>query len=141
MFLENKNAVIYGGGGAIGGAVARAFAREGAKVFLAGSYASSNRERARGIRIVHTAQDSHIGAPCALLPRTIGRDCHRAQGVLGKHRHRNPDAPLPAGRVASILPHHEAGEPMRGSGVRTSFTEWDGYSGSFETDSAGRISS
>src|SRR6266849_5819230 len=29
-------AVIYGGGGAIGGAVARAFAREGAKVFLAG---------------------------------------------------------------------------------------------------------
>jgi 3-oxoacyl-[acyl-carrier protein] reductase len=28
--------VVYGGGGAIGGAVARAFAREGAKVFLAG---------------------------------------------------------------------------------------------------------
>jgi short-subunit dehydrogenase len=28
--------VIYGGGGAIGGAVARAFAREGATVFLAG---------------------------------------------------------------------------------------------------------
>ena len=36
MLLQNKNAVIYGGGGAIGGAVARAFAREGAKVFLAG---------------------------------------------------------------------------------------------------------
>ncbi|MFL5798637.1 MAG: SDR family NAD(P)-dependent oxidoreductase [Actinomycetota bacterium] len=36
MLLENKNAVIYGGGGAIGGAVARAFAREGASVFLAG---------------------------------------------------------------------------------------------------------
>lgn len=36
MMLENKVAVIYGGGGAIGGAVARAFAREGAKVFLAG---------------------------------------------------------------------------------------------------------
>ena len=36
MLLENKNAVIYGGGGAIGGAVARAFAREGARVFLAG---------------------------------------------------------------------------------------------------------
>jgi len=36
MLLENKNAVIYGGGGAVGGAVARAFAREGAKVFLAG---------------------------------------------------------------------------------------------------------
>ena len=36
MLLENKNAVIYGGGGPIGGAVARAFAHEGARVFLAG---------------------------------------------------------------------------------------------------------
>jgi 3-oxoacyl-[acyl-carrier protein] reductase len=36
MLLENKNAVVYGAGGAIGGAVARAFAREGARVFLAG---------------------------------------------------------------------------------------------------------
>jgi 3-oxoacyl-[acyl-carrier protein] reductase len=34
--LEGKNAVVYGGGGSIGGAVARAFAREGATVFLAG---------------------------------------------------------------------------------------------------------
>jgi 3-oxoacyl-[acyl-carrier protein] reductase len=36
MLLESRNAVIYGGGGSIGGAVARAFAREGARVFLAG---------------------------------------------------------------------------------------------------------
>lgn len=36
MLLENKVAVIYGAGGAVGGAVARAFAREGAQVFLAG---------------------------------------------------------------------------------------------------------
>jgi NAD(P)-dependent dehydrogenase (short-subunit alcohol dehydrogenase family) len=36
MVLENKNAVIYGAGGAVGGAVARAFAREGARVFLTG---------------------------------------------------------------------------------------------------------
>jgi NAD(P)-dependent dehydrogenase (short-subunit alcohol dehydrogenase family) len=34
--LQNQNAVIYGGGGAIGGAVARVFAREGARVFIAG---------------------------------------------------------------------------------------------------------
>jgi 3-oxoacyl-[acyl-carrier protein] reductase len=34
--LQHKNAVIYGGGGAIGAAVARAFARDGAHVFLAG---------------------------------------------------------------------------------------------------------
>ncbi|MBO0847537.1 MAG: SDR family oxidoreductase [Nocardioides sp.] len=36
MLLEGKNAVIYGGAGAIGSAVAKAFAREGARVFLAG---------------------------------------------------------------------------------------------------------
>jgi NAD(P)-dependent dehydrogenase (short-subunit alcohol dehydrogenase family) len=36
MMLQNKIAVIYGVGGAIGGAVARAFAREGAKLFLTG---------------------------------------------------------------------------------------------------------
>ena len=36
MLLEDKNAVIYGGGGTIGRPVARAFAREGARLFLAG---------------------------------------------------------------------------------------------------------
>ena len=36
MLLENKNAVIYGAGGPIGRAVATAFAREGARVHLAG---------------------------------------------------------------------------------------------------------
>jgi NAD(P)-dependent dehydrogenase (short-subunit alcohol dehydrogenase family) len=36
MMLKDKVAVIYGAGGAIGGAVARAFAREGAKLFLTG---------------------------------------------------------------------------------------------------------
>jgi 3-oxoacyl-[acyl-carrier protein] reductase len=36
MLLENKTAIVHGGGGAIGGAAARAFAREGAKVYLAG---------------------------------------------------------------------------------------------------------
>ena len=36
MLLENKVAVIYGAGGAVGGAVARAFACEGANLFLTG---------------------------------------------------------------------------------------------------------
>jgi NAD(P)-dependent dehydrogenase (short-subunit alcohol dehydrogenase family) len=34
--LENKNAVIYGAGGGLGSGVAQTFAREGARVFLAG---------------------------------------------------------------------------------------------------------
>jgi 3-oxoacyl-[acyl-carrier protein] reductase len=36
MLLADKTAVVYGAGGAIGSAVARAFAREGARMFLAG---------------------------------------------------------------------------------------------------------
>ena len=36
MMLKDKVAVIYGAGGGIGGAVARAFAREGATVYLTG---------------------------------------------------------------------------------------------------------
>jgi NAD(P)-dependent dehydrogenase (short-subunit alcohol dehydrogenase family) len=36
MLLENKNAVLYGAGGSIGTAVATAFAREGARVYLTG---------------------------------------------------------------------------------------------------------
>ena len=34
--LDSKNSIVYGGGGSIGGGVARTFAREGARVFLAG---------------------------------------------------------------------------------------------------------
>lgn len=51
MLLANKKAVIYGGGGAIGGAVARAFAREGAKVFLAGRSLSKLEAVADDIRV------------------------------------------------------------------------------------------
>ena len=36
LMLENRSAVIYGAGGAIGGAVTRAFADAGARVYLAG---------------------------------------------------------------------------------------------------------
>ena len=50
MLLENKNAVIYGAGGSIGSAVARAFAREGAKVFLAGRTLESLEEVTEEIR-------------------------------------------------------------------------------------------
>ena len=50
MLLEGKNAVVYGGGGSIGGAVARAFAREGASVFLAGRTRARLEEVAEKIR-------------------------------------------------------------------------------------------
>jgi NAD(P)-dependent dehydrogenase (short-subunit alcohol dehydrogenase family) len=38
MMLKDKVAVIYGAGGAVGGAVARAFAAEGAELFLTGRH-------------------------------------------------------------------------------------------------------
>jgi 3-oxoacyl-[acyl-carrier protein] reductase len=50
VLLEDRNAVIYGGGGSIGGAVARAFAREGARVFLAGRTRARLDEVAKQIR-------------------------------------------------------------------------------------------
>lgn len=40
MILQNKNAVVYGAGGSLGGAIARAFAAAGARVFLTGRNAS-----------------------------------------------------------------------------------------------------
>jgi 3-oxoacyl-[acyl-carrier protein] reductase len=60
MLLEDKNAVVYGAGGSIGGAVARAFAREGANVHLAGRTLESLEEVAQEIRsaggVAETAQ-------------------------------------------------------------------------------------
>ena len=54
MMLENKTAVIYGAGGAIGGAVARAFAREGARVVLDGLAQRSTRSTRRPSRSTWT---------------------------------------------------------------------------------------
>jgi 3-oxoacyl-[acyl-carrier protein] reductase len=47
--LHGRTALVYGGGGAIGGAVARAFAAEGADVFLAGRTESTLEKVARDI--------------------------------------------------------------------------------------------
>jgi 3-oxoacyl-[acyl-carrier protein] reductase len=50
VLLENKNAIVYGAAGAIGGAVARGFARDGARVFLAGRTVATLEEVAADIR-------------------------------------------------------------------------------------------
>jgi 3-oxoacyl-[acyl-carrier protein] reductase len=63
MLLEKKNAVIYGGGGAIGAAVARAFASEGASVFLAGRTLASVEAVAKQISLAGgAAQASSVDA-------------------------------------------------------------------------------
>ena len=78
MLLENKNAIVYGGGGAVGGAVARAFAREGARIYLAGrsrapldlvaqeiAAAGGNAETAEVDVMDESAVDSHADAVSA----------------------------------------------------------------------------
>lgn len=50
MMLQNKTASIYGAGGSLGGAVARAFAREGARLLLSGRNLESVESVAAGIR-------------------------------------------------------------------------------------------
>jgi NAD(P)-dependent dehydrogenase (short-subunit alcohol dehydrogenase family) len=54
--LKNKVAVIYGAGGAIGGAVARAFAREGARLFLTGRLRAPVEAVARDIGAAEAAE-------------------------------------------------------------------------------------
>jgi 3-oxoacyl-[acyl-carrier protein] reductase len=63
VLLESKRAVVYGAGGSIGGAVSRAFAREGAKVFLAGRTRASLDVVAESIRSAGgTAQVAEVDA-------------------------------------------------------------------------------
>jgi NAD(P)-dependent dehydrogenase (short-subunit alcohol dehydrogenase family) len=50
MLLDEKTAVVYGAGGSVGAAVAAAFAREGARVFLTGRTRAPLDEVAEAIR-------------------------------------------------------------------------------------------
>jgi 3-oxoacyl-[acyl-carrier protein] reductase len=60
VLLEDRNAVIYGGGGSIGGAVARVFAREGARVFLTGRTAAKLDAVADDIRAAGGAAETAV---------------------------------------------------------------------------------
>src|SRR5258706_15920506 len=60
MLLKDKVAVIYGAGGAVGSAVARVFAREGAKLFLTGHHGASLEALAREIRGTGAAAETAV---------------------------------------------------------------------------------
>ncbi len=49
MLLQNKNAIIYGAGGSLGAAIAKAFAAAGARVFLTGLHLKSVQKTADDI--------------------------------------------------------------------------------------------
>lgn len=56
MLLNDRTAIVYGGSGAVGSAVAKAYAREGARVFLA----ARNRERLAAVAAEITAAGGRV---------------------------------------------------------------------------------
>jgi 3-oxoacyl-[acyl-carrier protein] reductase len=81
MLLEGKNAIIYGGGGSIGGAVAKAFAREGGQVFLAGRTVSKLETVADAIRAAGgKAQTAEVDA---LDEQAVDRHADAVAGEAG----------------------------------------------------------
>jgi 3-oxoacyl-[acyl-carrier protein] reductase len=83
MLLEGKTAVVYGGGGKVGGAVARAFASEGARVFLAGRTIGTLDEVAEDIAsaggVAETAQVDALDEQA--IEKHIGEVVERAGSV------------------------------------------------------------
>jgi NAD(P)-dependent dehydrogenase (short-subunit alcohol dehydrogenase family) len=69
VLLEKKVAVVYGAGGMVGRTVACAFAREGARVFLAGRTRESLEKVAREISAIGPAAD--VGVVDALDERDV----------------------------------------------------------------------
>ncbi len=98
MLLEKKNAVIYGAGGAVGGAVARTFAREGARVFLAGRSRASIEAVAQGFlgdRFPVPSGTRYCDAPQGHQPVAAGYDAgegarpSQASPRMCRHRSRS----------------------------------------------------
>jgi NAD(P)-dependent dehydrogenase (short-subunit alcohol dehydrogenase family) len=73
MMLTNKIAVIYGASGAIGSAVARAFAREGATLFLTGRERTSVEAVARDIMSAGGAAEVEAAEVDALDEQALDR--------------------------------------------------------------------
>ncbi len=82
MMLTNKVAVIYGAGGAIGGAVARAFAREGAALFLTGHSLAPVEAVAKDI--VSAGGSAEAAAVDALAEQAVDRHLHSVIAQAGR---------------------------------------------------------
>jgi len=82
MILKNKVAVIYGAGGAIAGAVASAFANEGATVFLTGH--SKAAVEAVAMDIVSAGGSAEAAEVDALDEQAIDQHLQSAIGKAGR---------------------------------------------------------
>jgi 3-oxoacyl-[acyl-carrier protein] reductase len=135
--LTDKNAVIYGGAGLLGAATALAFAREGAKVFLAGRTKSKLDEVAERIVAaggaaetaeVDALDEAAVEAHAAAVHAQGGIDvAFNAIGIRGELQGtsilevstEDYSAPISVGTTAHFLTARAAGRHMaeRGSGV------------------------
>jgi NAD(P)-dependent dehydrogenase (short-subunit alcohol dehydrogenase family) len=82
MLLDNKTAIIYGAAGAIGSAVARTYAREGATVHLAGRTAKTLEHVAETIR--NARGTAHVAAVDVLDRDALQR--HTADVIQSSRR-------------------------------------------------------
>jgi 3-oxoacyl-[acyl-carrier protein] reductase len=82
MLLPEKTAIVYGGGGSIGGAVAHRFAEEGARVFLAGRTAASLERVADRIRAVGGTPE--IAEVDALDAEAVDRHANEVAATAGR---------------------------------------------------------
>src|SRR5690349_11145516 len=80
--LDGKSAVIYGAAGGVGTAVAKAFAREGATVFLAGRTENSLNPIAR--EISSTGGVAEVSRVDALSPESVEAHLHKVVTKAGK---------------------------------------------------------
>lgn len=78
MLLQGKTTLIYGGGGAIGGAAARAFADAGARVHLAG------RSRARLEQVANDIGDARVAEVDALDERAVADHADAVAAEAGR---------------------------------------------------------
>jgi 3-oxoacyl-[acyl-carrier protein] reductase len=78
MLLDSKTAIVYGASGAIGSAVARAYAREGADVHLAGRTRATLEEVAQRIR--QDGGTAHVAPVDVLDQAAVARHADAAAG-------------------------------------------------------------
>jgi NADP-dependent 3-hydroxy acid dehydrogenase YdfG len=91
MLLDNKTAVIHGGGGSIGGAVARASPASGARVFFAGRAQATLEDVAEAIRAAGRAVET---AKVDALDR-ISLPVEAGRSELSPHATRGDPCPRP----------------------------------------------
>lgn len=80
--LEGKNAIVYGAGGGLGGGVARTFAREGARVFLAGRTRSTLEATAKDIS--DAGGSAHVALVDALDESVVDRHVRDVVATAGR---------------------------------------------------------